>query len=187
MENNYKKIGHMLSKEGKVEPDTRGMAPRLKEMLGETNGSIMKMGMITDETPLQGDSSGDGPSYDTENPMMKIGDKIRAKVDKFKENRKKKKDEKAEEAGRVLDSFNSPPTMHRRSNAESDFQKKGKGKKDPRYKDMSQAEIDAKVKTHYTGEGDEKETKNDAIKRFNEENPDYKPKFRIGKKIKAKF
>ena len=140
MENNYKKVGHMLSKEGKVEPDTRGMAPRLKEMLGETDGSIMKMGMITDETPLQGDSSGDGPSYDTENPMMK----------------------------------------------------KGKGKKDPRYKDMTQAEIDAKVKTHYTGEGDEKETRNDAIKRFKEENPEApenKPKlFPFGKnKIKAKF
>ena len=95
MENNYKKVGHMLSKEGKVEPDARGMAPRLKEMLGETKGSILqktldpmsdgkpgyhredyealakKEGMITDETPLQGDSSGDGPSYDTENPMMK--------------------------------------------------------------------------------------------------------------------
>jgi len=185
MENNYKKIGHMLSKEGKVEPDTRGMAPRLKEMLGETNGSIMKMGMITDETPLQGDSSGDGPSYDTENPMMKIGDKIRAKVDKFKENRKKKKDK---EAGRVLDSYISSPTLYSR-NAQSDFQKKGKGKKDPRYKDMTQAEIDEKVKTHYTGEGDEKESKNDAIKRFNEENPDYKPEKKkiFQRKIKAKF
>jgi len=216
MENNYKKIGHMLSKEGEVVPSTRGMGSQLKKMLTETKGSSMdekamnwlkdsdssnmfkdakgslhiakKEGMITDETPLQGDSSGDGPSYDTENPMMKIGDKIREKVDKFKENRKKKKDEKAEEAGRVLNSFNSPPTLHRRSNAES-FEKKGKGKKDPRYKDMSQEEIDAKVKTHYTGEGDEKETKNDAIKRFNEENPDYKPEKKkiFQRKIKAKF
>ena len=98
MENNYKKVGHMLSKEGMVVPSTRGMGSQLKKMLGETKGSTLqktldpmsdgkpgyhredyealakKEGMITDETPLQGDSSGDGPSYDTENPVMRKKD-----------------------------------------------------------------------------------------------------------------
>ena len=98
MENNYKKVGHMLSKEGMVVPSTRGMGSHLKKMLGETKGSTLqktldpmsdgkkgyhrkdyenlakKEGMITDETPLQGDSSGDGPSYDTENPVMRKKD-----------------------------------------------------------------------------------------------------------------
>ncbi len=166
MENNYKKVGHMLSKEGMIVPSTRGMGSQLKKMLGETKGSILqktldpmsdgkpgyhrkdyenlakKEGMITDETPLQGDSSGDGPSYDTENPVMK--------------------------------------------------KKKKKKKKDPRFKDMSQEEIDEKVKTHYTGKGDEKESKNDAIKRFNKENPENpenpdKKKIHLSRKIKAKF
>lgn len=88
----------MLSKEGMVVPSTRGMGSQLKKMLGETKGSTLqktldpmsdgkpgyhredyealakKEGMITDETPLQGDSSGDGPSYDTENPVMRKKD-----------------------------------------------------------------------------------------------------------------
>jgi hypothetical protein len=154
-----KKVGHLLSKEGKVNDSTRGMAGSMIKMLGETKGSTLykkkqldpmsdgkpgyhrqdfvnlkKEGMITDTSPVQGDASEDGPSYDTENPMMK---------------RKKNKD--------------------------------------PRYKDMSQKEIDEKVKTHYTGTGDEKESKNDAIKRFKEENPDNKRKIHLGRKIKAKF
>ena len=98
MVNPLKKVGHMLSKEGEVVPSTRGMGSQLKKMLGETKGSTLqktlnpmsdgkpgyhredyealakKEGMITDETPLQGDSSGDGPSYDTENPVMRKKD-----------------------------------------------------------------------------------------------------------------
>ena len=94
-----KKVGHLLSKEGKVNDSTRGMAGSMIKMLGETKGSTLykkkqldpmsdgkpgyhrqdfvnlkKEGMITDTSPVQGDASEDGPSYDTENPVMRKKD-----------------------------------------------------------------------------------------------------------------
>jgi len=50
MKSNYKKVGHMLSKEGVVIPDTRGMGSQLKKMLGETDGSSLNQGGIFDES-----------------------------------------------------------------------------------------------------------------------------------------
>lgn len=41
MESNYKKVGHALSKESIVNPNTRGMGSQLKKMLGETDGSSL--------------------------------------------------------------------------------------------------------------------------------------------------
>lgn len=53
MESNYKKVGHALSKESIVNPNTRGMGSQLKKMLGETDGSSLykkNQGGIFDES-----------------------------------------------------------------------------------------------------------------------------------------
>jgi hypothetical protein len=62
MESNYKKVGHALSKEGIVNPNTRGMGSQLKKMLGETDGSSLNMmddtmNTVETESNVQGSDS----------------------------------------------------------------------------------------------------------------------------------
>lgn len=78
MESNYKKVGHALSKESIVNPNTRGMGSQLKKMLGETDGSSLNTGDIIDDTmnTLQTESNvqgSDSQMINNQITAMKIG------------------------------------------------------------------------------------------------------------------
>ena len=68
MESNYKKVGHMWSKEGVVNPHLRGMGTQLKKILDETDGTSM----METTSSVQGEESPTDPTTITEeNPIAK--------------------------------------------------------------------------------------------------------------------